>query len=613
MEMNLHVLEIPSFIVQLVFSGFFIAGFVTYYQRIGERAFADSERTDAQRIRSRVYMMLLSIVIGIIMHLGGYHFTIGGMMYHNVGLFVLAFPLLDSEISLWEFAVRAFAIIAIWVIHHLDALTTSPTIGSFIVLAGVLYVARRYHGQIRYNLRNNFLFAAVIACAFWFTLPNESGGIQINMAVSLQAVMMFLIMDTFTSFYWVAQHHEATENARMRELANYDQLTNAKTYAMYQHDLTTMFNDAKQNQTPLTLVSLDVDHFKQVNEHYGHLAGNAILINIATTLTNVLQQYGDDHRVYRTGGEEFNIAFPNKQPDEILPIVTECWETVRKTRYKYEDYDVLMTLSMGVTAVHPADRTIDDTYKRADDNLYISKRAGRDTITVEGRTVHTRSEQELVATYTFFTQGIMDIRTQNNERYRNELLLRMYDHNRDRWSLPETFDISVETQIHLIERVLQNSRTKRVAMNLTLAQFVDPTIATALTNFRNSPGGPEGLTVEITDVPDIATMRNITPIYRAGGVRIDIDDVGSDNSYELVRGLLPYVDGVKFAMQNLRKTNDDQQLRERVDFWVLIAKENELDFVLEGVENEDEVTFAMKEGIPFVQGYYFSKPELPSM
>lgn len=165
-----------------------------------------------------------------------------------------------------------------------------------------------------------------------------------------------------------------------------------------------------------------------------------------------------------------------------------------------------------------------------------------------------------------------------------------------------------------MRKALTNSPTRRLAINLTNAQFIDQSVALALTQFCNSEDGPDELTVEITDVPDMVTTRNITAIYRAGGIRIDIDDVGSDNSFELVQHLLPYVDGVKFAMQNLRRNNDEAMLQERIRFWADVAQEHGLTFILEGVENAAEVTFAHDTlGIDLFQGYYFDKPQLPSL
>lgn len=105
---------------------------------------------------------------------------------------------------------------------------------------------------------------------------------------------------------------------------------------------------------------------------------------------------------------------------------------MRKAHYHYEDFDVAVTLSMGLTQARPTDHSIDDTYKRADDNLYLSKRTGRDTITVEGETVHSKGAHDLIAMYSYFTQGIMAVSDDTPERYRNELLLRLFDHEHDR-------------------------------------------------------------------------------------------------------------------------------------------------------------------------------------
>lgn len=139
-------------------------------------------------------------------------------------------------------------------------------------------------------------------------------------------------------------------------------------------------------------------------------------------------------------------------------------------------------------------------------------------------------------------------------------------------------------------------------------------MAHALVEFKASEHGPEQLIVEITDVTDVLTTREITAIYRAGNVQINIDDVGSDNSFEVVRDLLPYVDGVKFAMQNLRIGNTQAKMRERIAFWNEIAKDNHLEFILEGVENADEVAWAHDElVITLMQGYFFNKPSLPAM
>lgn len=615
MMMHLQVLPWPVWVAELLMAVFFTAGFVGNYQDIYGYAF-DHEHTKAQRLGARVTLMVMALVVAAVLHLMGYYVGSSAVMFHNVGLFLLVFPLLDSNLSKSEVAVRVLGLVAIWTMHHASALN-QPAFGvSLGLLAIGVVVMRLYHQYIRRTLWASIAIFSYTAVIFWVLLPPFSAS-SLRTPILIGSIAMYIAMAGTAAALWIQEHRRDVHTARLRQLANYDQLTNAKTYSLYQHDLTELFEEAREEGQPLSLVALDIDHFKLINDHYGHLAGNAVLIGVATTLSAQLDHAGVEHQIYRTGGEEFNIVFPKRAPAQVLPIITECWEAVRKAHYQYERYDIAVTLSMGMTAVRNSDHSIDDTYKRADDNLYLSKRAGRDTITVEGETVHTRAEHDMIATYSYFTQGIYQVSdpaASDPPRYRNELLLRLFDHEHDRWVLPEMFDISVETQINLVQKALAVSSTRRLSINLTLKQFADPAIAEQLCAFKKSKAGPDELSVEITDVPDFATTRQITAIYRANGVRIDIDDVGSDNSYEVVRDLLPYVDGVKFAMQNLRHSQTPQLMQERITFWKQVADDGHLDFILEGVESADEVTFAHDQlGIEFFQGYYYSKPALPAM
>lgn len=192
--------------------------------------------------------------------------------------------------------------------------------------------------------------------------------------------------------------------------------------------------------------------------------------------------------------------------------------------------------------------------------------------------------------------------------YYHELLLRTYDSMQKRWILPDYFEIPVWMQITLLKNFMEHTDVKNFNLNLTASQFEDIEVARALTQFAKSSEGPNRLTIEITDLKDSQTTRRISALYRSADMKIMVDDVGSDNSFELVRGALPYVNGMKFAMQNLRKVASDAELEERVNFWYKTAQENNLDFILEGVETEADLKMAKKLGIPYAQGYFFGKP-----
>ena len=212
----------------------------------------------------------------------------------------------------------------------------------------------------------------------------------------------------------------------------------------------------------------------------------------------------------------------------------------------------------------------------------------------------------------FFEQEIIDVTSTGNSKWGAELLLRAKNPRNQQWELPNRFDISVEQQISFITEVLIRDRAlKRMTINLTLAQFSNSNTANSLAGFTTATYGPETLIIEITTVPDLSTIRRVTALYRAAGVKIYIDDVGSDNSYELVRKILPYIDGVKFAIQNLREEEPIDRIQERVAFWIEIADNAGIDFILEGVETAEDVAFARHLGVTHFQGFYFGKPVLP--
>jgi hypothetical protein len=96
--------------------------------------------------------MVLSIGVGMILHLMGYVVGTNTVMFHNVGLFLLLFPLLDTGISWWEVAVRIAGLLSVWVMHHSQALNSPQYYASLVLLAIGVIVMRRYRIYIRKTL-----------------------------------------------------------------------------------------------------------------------------------------------------------------------------------------------------------------------------------------------------------------------------------------------------------------------------------------------------------------------------------------------------------------------------------------------------------------------------
>lgn len=134
----------------------------------------------------------------------------------------------------------------------------------------------------------------------------------------------------------------------------------------------------REQQIPFGLLFIDVDHFKQVNDRYGHEAGDKVLRMVALTLRGNLRT-GDD--VGRWGGEEFVCILQDIQP-EMLPRIAEKQRSlIACSRLDLQDGSIAVTVSVGATIVRPEDE-LPSLIHRADQLMYSSKSEGRNRTTI---------------------------------------------------------------------------------------------------------------------------------------------------------------------------------------------------------------------------------------
>jgi diguanylate cyclase (GGDEF)-like protein len=511
----------------------------------------------------------------------------------------------------YEQALQFAAVIGIWASIHWTNLLDAPTLFAFVLFMVTVALIHHYHEYLMQHLLWNVASALVLSGLFWLAAPPMLNNLPMTDAVKLQGVVLYTITMLFVMGYWVRQYHEDQRRRELERLADYERGTQNDTYADTQAELATLIKDAQRTKKPLTFVELDLDHFRQINDRFGHLAGNAVLIGVTNTVEELLKRTDMDYRLAMTTGEEFTLVFPNKGAEDVLPEIKGVWQAIRKNEYKFEERSLPVTVSIGMTELTESDTDLNELYKRADDSLSRSKRNGRDMITLNGETIigadHTAKR---LSDYAYFMQGVYDISGDKPVIVSHELLLRTYDAMQNRWILPDSFELPAWMQIALLKAVMEHTHYRTFNINLTAEQFADVDLAEALSQFVESSEGPDQLNVEITDLTDSQTTRRICAVYRTSGIQVIIDDVGSDNSFEVVRDVLPYVNNVKFAMQNLRKQTSLAELKERAQFWFHTAEDNHLTFILEGVENEDDIALAHEIGIKYVQGYHFDKPHL---
>jgi diguanylate cyclase (GGDEF)-like protein len=163
-------------------------------------------------------------------------------------------------------------------------------------------------------------------------------------------------------------------NKRLKEKANTDPLTGLHNRGMAMEYLQDFVK--KADQMICSICICDIDHFKNVNDTYGHDAGDRVVKAVAKALKSSV---GDEAFVARWGGEEFFLAFPDQNGDEALTILYDIQSELRKTVVMSGDQKIKVTLTYGLTE-YDKNQPLDQNIKDADNKLYMGKDQGRDRI-----------------------------------------------------------------------------------------------------------------------------------------------------------------------------------------------------------------------------------------
>lgn len=164
-------------------------------------------------------------------------------------------------------------------------------------------------------------------------------------------------------------------NRRLQALATSDGLTGLKNHRAFQETLREHFAQAKRSQIPFSLLMLDVDHFKQYNDAFGHPAGDEILKQMAALLANTVRE-GDI--VARPGGEEFAVILPQTDSRRALILAERLRWTIKAAIWPLRS----ITASFGIATYKQTMAGPDQLIAEADTAMYQSKAGGRDQVTL---------------------------------------------------------------------------------------------------------------------------------------------------------------------------------------------------------------------------------------
>jgi diguanylate cyclase (GGDEF)-like protein len=171
-----------------------------------------------------------------------------------------------------------------------------------------------------------------------------------------------------------AQYHE-----EIYRLMTIDGLTEVHNKRYFQEMLDREVSRSSRYDRVFAVVLFDIDHFKKINDTYGHLAGDAVLRQLGAIVRNKVRR---DDIVARVGGEEFGILLPEVGRDGGADVARKLREMVESTDFRFENTTIDVTISLGVSQWEPGVKDAQDLVARADAKLYEAKNSGRNRVCV---------------------------------------------------------------------------------------------------------------------------------------------------------------------------------------------------------------------------------------
>jgi diguanylate cyclase (GGDEF)-like protein len=279
----------------------------------------------------------------------------------------------------WPYAVTLFAPSLVWGLGVLwIMIETSPLyqLFAFLFLLGMaggavsLYSARRY-------MAVGAMACVLLPATIWFLLRGQPMEVGVGVAALLFMAVLIRASTTLTTALggnFRLAHRLAAAKHQAERLAQTDFLTGLDNRRAFFEHGQTLANYCERSRLPLCVVMIDADHFKQINDRYGHAVGDAVLRHLASQIKYSLRK---SDVCGRMGGEEFAMLLPDTSLAEATALAERFCQSYAATPMRGEGVEVANTVSIGVAC---DGYDIDHLLHCADVALYQAKAAGRNRV-----------------------------------------------------------------------------------------------------------------------------------------------------------------------------------------------------------------------------------------
>lgn len=422
---------------------------------------------------------------------------------------------------------------------------------------------------------------------------------------------------------------------RIRYLARIDALTKLPNRMQFQHLLQRCIARARRSSRPLCLFYIDIDAFKEINDTFGHLAGDTTLETVAERLNMALPE---DSIIGRLAGDEFAVILDGLGPGESGRKQTDALAKLVLDRladpFFVQGHEVFMTASMGI-ACYPKDApNVIDLIRNADAALYHAKKSGGNVFSYYEPAMNEAAVERLMTKSKLkrsFERDELLVHYQpkynleTGEVFGAEALVR--------WDLPERgmilpsdfIPIAEETNLIIeigewvLDKVCEDFRfwqrsvssPGQVSVNLSLKQLRQPNFTRRISSIlRSYEVSPTSLELEITETTLMEnperTIKLLDQLY-ALGLHLAIDDFGT--GYSSLSALQQFpISTLKIDKSFVRHVSSNPDDATIVSTIIQMGRNLNMDVVAEGVESEDQLAFLQRLGCTYVQGLLFGDP-----
>ena len=421
---------------------------------------------------------------------------------------------------------------------------------------------------------------------------------------------------------------------RVLQMAHHDALTGLPNRALLQDRLDQALAQASRYGHQVSVMFIDLDRFKGINDTLGHAVGDELLKEVAKRLKVTVRAVDT---VARLGGDEFVVILNEVSgPDDAVLVAEKIIDTLGQA-VSIESHELHVTPSIGISIFPDDGADSVQLMKNADTAMYHSKSAGRNTFRffatamndeasrffkLEHRLIAALDRGELVLHY----QPLVDLDRQ--AVCGMEALVRWLDPERGLIAPSEFIPVAEETGLILtvgewvLHQAMRQNRLWQeqghplipVSVNLSPRQFQQKSLVSTIRNILADTAQPAYLLeLEITEstlMHDVSETLDKLKELAAMGVKLAIDDFGTGYSSLSYLKRFP-VHKLKVDRSFVRDLCDDKEDAAIVAAIIGLARNLDIDILAEGVENEQQLSMLINFGCRQFQGYYFARPMTP--